>query len=81
MELEAILGIDQLRYLAQDETRIGRKTETRASDYKHWVQAESESTVASRSVLGVWRGRTARRLAVDEGVQQTEQRELSGISQ
>lgn len=28
MELEAILGIDQLRYLAQDETRIGRKTET-----------------------------------------------------
>jgi len=28
MELQAILEIDQLRYLAQDETRIGRKTET-----------------------------------------------------
>lgn len=29
MELEAILGVKQLRYLAQDETRIGRKTETK----------------------------------------------------
>lgn len=29
MELEAILEIDQLRYLAQDETRIGRKIETK----------------------------------------------------
>lgn len=29
MELETILGIKQLRYLAQDETRIGRKTETK----------------------------------------------------
>jgi transposase len=29
MELEAILEIKQLRYLAQDETRIGRKTETK----------------------------------------------------
>lgn len=29
MELEAILDIPQLRYLAQDETRIGRKTETK----------------------------------------------------
>ncbi len=29
MELEAIFGISQLRYLAQDETRIGRKTETK----------------------------------------------------
>jgi transposase len=29
IELETILGIDQLRYLAQDETRIGRKTETK----------------------------------------------------
>lgn len=29
MELEAILGIKQLRYLTQDETRIGRKTETK----------------------------------------------------
>lgn len=29
MELEAILGIESLRYLAQDETRIGRKTETK----------------------------------------------------
>lgn len=29
MELEAILDIKQLRYLAQDETRIGRKTETK----------------------------------------------------
>ncbi len=29
MELEAILGIGSLRYLAQDETRIGRKTETK----------------------------------------------------
>lgn len=29
MELETILGIEQLRYLAQDETRIGRKTETK----------------------------------------------------
>ena len=29
MELEAIFGIGQLRYLAQDETRIGRKTETK----------------------------------------------------
>lgn len=28
MELEAILEIKQLRYIAQDETRIGRKTET-----------------------------------------------------
>src|SRR4028119_1265902 len=28
MELQAILGIEQLRYLAQDETRIGCKTET-----------------------------------------------------
>jgi transposase len=28
MQLQAILGIKQLRYLAQDETRIGRKTET-----------------------------------------------------
>lgn len=28
MELQAILEIKQLRYLAQDETRIGRKTET-----------------------------------------------------
>jgi transposase len=28
MELQAILGIEQLRYLAQDETRIGRKTES-----------------------------------------------------
>lgn len=28
MELQAILKIEQLRYLAQDETRIGRKTET-----------------------------------------------------
>lgn len=28
MELEAMLGIEQLRYLAQDETHIGRKTET-----------------------------------------------------
>lgn len=27
MELQAIFGIKQLRYLAQDETRIGRKTE------------------------------------------------------
>lgn len=29
MELEAVLEIRQLRYLAQDETRIGRKTETK----------------------------------------------------
>jgi hypothetical protein len=29
MELEGILEIKQLRYLAQDETRIGRKTETK----------------------------------------------------
>lgn len=29
MELEAILEIKQLRYIAQDETRIGRKTETK----------------------------------------------------
>ncbi len=29
MELEAILGMKPLRYLAQDETRIGRKTETK----------------------------------------------------
>ena len=29
MELEAILGVGPLRYLAQDETRIGRKTETK----------------------------------------------------
>jgi transposase len=29
MELEAILEIGHLRYLAQDETRIGRKTETK----------------------------------------------------
>lgn len=29
MELEAILGIEQLRYLATDETRIGRKTESK----------------------------------------------------
>jgi transposase len=29
MELQAILGIQSLRYLAQDETRIGRKTETK----------------------------------------------------
>ncbi len=29
MELESILGIEQLRYLAEDETRIGRKTETK----------------------------------------------------
>lgn len=29
MELEAILGLKPLRYLAQDETRIGRKTETK----------------------------------------------------
>jgi hypothetical protein len=29
MELEAILGIESLRYLASDETRIGRKTETK----------------------------------------------------
>lgn len=29
MELAAILGIEPLRYLAQDETRIGRKTETK----------------------------------------------------
>jgi len=29
MELEAILEIESLRYLAQDETRIGRKTETK----------------------------------------------------
>jgi transposase len=29
MELEAIFGINQLRYLAQDETRIGRKTENK----------------------------------------------------
>jgi transposase len=29
MELEAIFGIGSLRYLAQDETRIGRKTETK----------------------------------------------------
>jgi hypothetical protein len=28
MQLQAVLGIEQLRYLAQDETRIGRKTET-----------------------------------------------------
>jgi hypothetical protein len=28
MELETIFNISQLRYLAQDETRIGRKTET-----------------------------------------------------
>lgn len=28
MELQAILGIEQLRYLAQDETRIGRKTQS-----------------------------------------------------
>jgi hypothetical protein len=27
MELETIFNISQLRYLAQDETRIGRKTE------------------------------------------------------
>lgn len=29
MELQAILGIEQLRYLAQDESRVGRKTETK----------------------------------------------------
>ncbi len=29
MELQAILGIEQLRYLAQDETRIGCKTKTK----------------------------------------------------
>jgi hypothetical protein len=29
MELETIFNISQLRYLAQDETRIGRKTETK----------------------------------------------------
>lgn len=29
MQLQAILGIEHLRYRAQDETRIGRKTETR----------------------------------------------------
>lgn len=28
MELQAILEIEQVRYLAEDETRIGRKTET-----------------------------------------------------
>ena len=27
MELQALLNIPQLRYLAQDESRIGRKTE------------------------------------------------------
>lgn len=29
MELQALLNIPQLRYLAQDESRIGRKTETK----------------------------------------------------
>ena len=29
MELEAILELKQLRYIAEDETRIGRKTETK----------------------------------------------------
>jgi hypothetical protein len=29
MELEAIFNIPKLRYLAQDETRIGRKTQTK----------------------------------------------------
>lgn len=29
MELQAIFGIKQLRYLAQDESRVGRKTETK----------------------------------------------------
>lgn len=29
LELQALLGIPQLRYLAQDESRIGRKTETK----------------------------------------------------
>jgi len=29
MELQAILQIPQLRYLAQDESRVGRKTETK----------------------------------------------------
>jgi hypothetical protein len=28
MQLQAVLNIEQLRYLAQDETCIGRKTET-----------------------------------------------------
>jgi hypothetical protein len=29
MELQALLNIPRLRYLAQDESRIGRKTETK----------------------------------------------------
>jgi len=28
MQLQAVLNIEQLRYLAQDETRMGRKSET-----------------------------------------------------
>ncbi len=29
MELQAVLGLKELRYLAQDESRVGRKTETK----------------------------------------------------
>lgn len=48
MELEAIFNIPKLRYLAQDETRIGRKTETKrvvtAPGVKPLAQVESGNT-------------------------------------
>jgi len=72
MELEAILQLKQLRYIAQAETRIWRKTQTRASDYNARGKTESEGAVATRSVFAVWSCRTSQWLAVDSTVSSTQ---------
>ena len=48
MELQALLDIPQLRYLAQDESRIGRKMETKrvitakGANPKHWLNGHGK---------------------------------------
>jgi hypothetical protein len=49
--IEAILEIEQLRYLAEDETRIGRKTETKRVITSIGVKPKAKVSVAARSVL------------------------------
>lgn len=66
------MEIKQLRYLAQDETRIGRKTETKRVITSRGVKPKAKVSVAASSILAVWRGRTTDRLAVDSRVQQTQ---------
>jgi hypothetical protein len=59
MELQALLQVTRpLRYLCQDETRLGRKTETKRVITRRGGETESDSSMASRGLLAVWGRRT-----------------------